>query len=213
MLRYKFAYIIKSNMPRIVLKDKSPEFADTRKKQKITTCEMPGCSDTAEHKAPKHRQLNEYYNFCFEHAKEYNKAWNFFDGMSNKEVEDHMIRSYYGDRPTWKYNAGDTPEDKLYNAAQQTYNYSDEHTNTQEQQSNHFHGDRNTPEYEAMALMGLEPPVTLEKIKEKYKALAKKYHPDLNKDNPKAEELLKKINMAYTILKLAYEDYQDLPQS
>ena len=60
--------------------------------------------------------------------------------------------------------------------------------------------------------MGLEPPVTLPVIKKKYKELAKKYHPDLNQNDRKAEELLKQINMAYTILKLAYEKFEDLPE-
>jgi curved DNA-binding protein CbpA len=40
--------------------------------------------------------------------------------------------------------------------------------------------------------------------------LAKRFHPDLNKSNPEAEETLKKINMAYTVLKLAYKKFDDL---
>jgi len=63
-----------------------------------------------------------------------------------------------------------------------------------------------------MALMGLEPPVQLQDIKTRYKELAKKHHPDLNRGCAKSEELLKQINMAYTILKLAYEKYDDLPE-
>ena len=50
-----------------------------------------------------------------------------------------------------------------------------------------------------------------EVIEKAYKALAKKYHPDLNKDNPKeAEAKMKEINEAYEILindtKRAYYD-------
>ena len=37
-----------------------------------------------------------------------------------------------------------------------------------------------------------------EVIEKAYKALAKKYHPDLNKDNPKeAESKMKQLNEAY----------------
>ena len=61
-----------------------------------------------------------------------------------------------------------------------------------------------------MAIFGLEPPVDLDKIKARYKELAKKYHPDVNKDNPQAEELLKKVNMSYTVLKLAYQKFDEL---
>ena len=38
------------------------------------------------------------------------------------------------------------------------------------------------------------------KIKKRYNQLAKRFHPDHNKNNPKAEELLKEINIAYSII-------------
>ena len=39
-------------------------------------------------------------------------------------------------------------------------------------------------------------------IKKAYRKLARKYHPDLNRDNPKAaEEKMKEVNVAYDILK------------
>ena len=49
-------------------------------------------------------------------------------------------------------------------------------------------------------------------IKKAFKELAKKYHPDLNPEDPQAEELLKKINMAYTVLKVAYQKFGNLTQ-
>ena len=67
-----------------------------------------------------------------------------------------------------------------------------------------------TPEGEALAIMDLEAPVTLLEIKTRYKTLAKKYHPDLNPGDSKAEDLLKTINMAYTILKLSYAKFEKL---
>lgn len=126
-----------------------------------------------------------------------------------------MRESRYGDRPTWKHAEKNT-EEELLKAARNTYFYGDGTSQHDEKKHNDnkrkFAGDTNTPEYEAMALMGLEPPVTLDEIKTRYKKLAKKYHPDLNRDNPNAEELLKKINMAYTILKLALKDYKELQE-
>lgn len=41
----------------------------------------------------------------------------------------------------------------------------------------------------------------MEEIKRAYRSLAKKLHPDLNKNNPKTEEQLKKVNEAYAVLK------------
>lgn len=200
-------------MPRIILKHKSPEYADASQDTTKRSCEMPGCPNKGDHKAPKHRGLNEYYNFCFDHIKEYNKAWDFFSGMSQTEVQNHMKSSRYGDRPTWKYNAEGT-EEKLFEAAQQAYFYEEEPPQHQKNQSRQreFAGDTNTPEYEALAIMGLSPPITLDGIKTQYKTLAKKYHPDLNRNDPKCEEILKKINMAYTILKLAFQEYSKLKE-
>ena len=203
-------------MPRIILKHKSPEFADAAPTRGLQHCEMPGCPDEGDHKAPKHRGLNDYYFFCTNHIKEYNKAWDFFSGMSHNEVQNHMHKSRYGDRPTWKHTETNL-EEELLKAARNTYFYGNDESRRDDKKHNDnkrkFAGDTNTPEYGAMALMGLEPPVTLDEIKTRYKKLAKKYHPDLNRDNPNAEELLKEINMAYTILKLALKDYEELQEN
>lgn len=201
-------------MPKIILKSGSPEYAQTQTGPQERCCDMPGCPNHGKYKAPKHRGLNEYYYFCHEHIKEYNKAWDFFSGMSESEIQDQINSSIYGDRPTWRYDSESMAERHLYEAAQKTYYYEDHPGetagNNTKNGSKYTKENNNNPEYEALALMGLSPPVTLEEIKARYKTLAKKYHPDLNKDNENAEELLKKINMAYTILKLAFEEYSEL---
>jgi hypothetical protein len=43
---------------------------------------------------------------------------------------------------------------------------------------------RQTAEFEALGIMGLESPVTLAEIKARYKTLVKKYHPDHNREDP-----------------------------
>ncbi len=48
--------------------------------------------------------------------------------------------------------------------------------------------------------LGVSKNATLQEIKKAYKKKAKLYHPDLNKDNPKAEEKFKQINEAYKVL-------------
>ena len=49
--------------------------------------------------------------------------------------------------------------------------------------------------------MALEPPLTLEQLKRRYKELVKKHHPDANGGDRDAEERLKSINDAYTTLR------------
>ena len=48
--------------------------------------------------------------------------------------------------------------------------------------------------------LGISKDASREEIKKAYKRLAKKYHPDLNKDDPKAEAKFKEINEAASVL-------------
>lgn len=50
---------------------------------------------------------------------------------------------------------------------------------------------------EALKLFGFTGNFTKEELKKRYLELSKKYHPDLNGD----EEMMKKINLAYEVLK------------
>jgi len=50
-------------------------------------------------------------------------------------------------------------------------------------------------------VLGVDEKANAEEIKKKYRALAKKYHPDRNKGNREAEEKFKDISEAYDVLK------------
>lgn len=62
-------------------------------------------------------------------------------------------------------------------------------------------------------VLGVEKGATDEELKKAYRKLARKYHPDVNKDNPKeAEAKFKEINEAYGVLsdpqkRAAYDQY------
>ena len=49
-------------------------------------------------------------------------------------------------------------------------------------------------------VLGVQKGATDDQIKKAHRKLAKKYHPDLNKDNPEAEEKFKEVNEAYEVL-------------
>ncbi|MCB9964046.1 MAG: DnaJ domain-containing protein [Rhodospirillales bacterium] len=205
-------------MPKIQLKPNSPEYEDFRPRKKARTCDMPDCHHTAEFKAPKDRTLKDYYHLCQEHITAYNKAWNFFAEMSEDEIQSHMRESVYGHRPTWKYGASPDYAEELYRKAQQTYSYRDSpppggHDRYRKDSEGKRIPAERTPETDAMRIMELSAPLTLQGIKARYKELAKKYHPDLNSNNKEAEEKLKEVNMAYTILKIAYEKFEKLEQN
>ena len=103
-------------------------------------------------------------------------------------------------RQAWEFHGTGEADDKSSRAWQEYQN----------------HGNRvesGTPEFEALAIFGLSPPLNLEDIKTRYKELAKKHHPDLNKGCQKSEEQLKKVNMSYTVLKLAFQKFGQIEKA
>src|SRR5690554_1540369 len=49
-------------------------------------------------------------------------------------------------------------------------------------------------------VLGVSRDASEEEIKKAYRRLARQYHPDVNKDDPQAEEKFKEINEAYQVL-------------
>jgi curved DNA-binding protein CbpA len=58
------------------------------------------------HRAPRGRGFEgQFYLFCLDHVRQFNASYNYFDGMSNAEVEAYQKDSVIGHRPTWKAGA------------------------------------------------------------------------------------------------------------
>lgn len=63
-------------------------------------------------------------------------------------------------------------------------------------------------------ILGISKSASSDEIKSAYRSLAKKYHPDINRDNPQAAEKFKEVNEAYEVLsdptkKSNYDQYGD----
>ena len=58
------------------------------------------------HRAPRGRgREGQYYLLCLDHVREFNASYNYFQGMSNADVEAYQKDSVTGHRPTWKVGA------------------------------------------------------------------------------------------------------------
>tara|TARA_B100000575_G_scaffold124489_1_gene99311 strand:- start:2723 stop:3316 length:594 start_codon:yes stop_codon:yes gene_type:complete len=173
-------------------------------------CDKIDCNEKGEFKAPKSRiLLNEYYFFCLEHIKEYNKSWDFYKGLSVNQIESSMREDIIWNRPSWPLKGNP------YKVIEQINNFFSEEIEylNHNNKDNYFKNkllDENLTEEEgkALSILGLKLPLTLEKIKKNYKKLVKIFHPDVNDNNKNAENKFKDINNSYKILLNKFKNEQ-----
>ena len=165
---------------------------------KTRVCDHPDCDRPGEYRAPKARdRLNDYYWFCLEHVREYNRSWNYYAGMSDGEVEEDIRRSTTWNRPSWPFGTMQ-PGQRARRRVDDPFGFMDDGDEDGESRRRQ---PPDSAEARAAAIMELEPPFTLERLKARYKELVKKHHPDANGGDKAAEERLKSINEAYTTLR------------
>ena len=71
--------------------------------EQIPQCEWPDCPRPAKHKAPMGRgNEGKFHNYCTQHVQEYNKTYNYFEGMKDDDVLGFQKDARTGHRPTWK---------------------------------------------------------------------------------------------------------------
>jgi|JI10StandDraft_1071094.scaffolds.fasta_scaffold101103_3 hypothetical protein len=173
-----------------------PEEARSRR-----SCEWPGCTGEGEFRAPLSRdQLDQYRWFCLDHVREYNRSWDYYRGMSQAEIEADLRRDTVWQRPTWPLGGPRqrTPNWRIHDG----FGFFNEEPGQKAGE-----GARTAAEaahVRALAVFGLEPPVTFERLRSRYLTLVKQHHPDANGGDKAAEERLKSINEAYATLKNGY---------
>jgi len=174
---------------------------ETASEAEHRSCEWPDCDDAGEHRAPRSRhELGEYRWFCLDHAREYNKAWNYYRDMSEQEVEADRRRDTVWERPSWPLGSG---PGSFESAGIESGDYFDPlgilGGNGFASSSNHESVEFNLPpkHRQAAAVLGLEAPVTTETVKARYKELVKQHHPDANGGDATSEDKIREINQAY----------------
>ena len=163
-------------------------------------CEWENCKESGKFKAPQEKDNSKNYKWlCKEHIKLFNKNWNYFEGMSQDEIEDFLKSDLTWHRPTQKFASSDNFFNILWNnALSDKFNFFN-----QEKMTNGFTVKKlSEKDKDAFRIMELELNADWLIIQKKFKTLVKKFHPDRNAGNKGFEDKLKKITLAYSHLKL-----------
>ena len=163
-------------------------------------CEWSNCKESGKFKAPVERDNSKNFRWlCEEHIKLFNKSWNYFEGMSQNEIEVFLKSDITWHRPTQKFSSPDNFFNILWsNALNDKFNFFKDEKNV-----NNFAGRKlSEKDKDAYRIMGLNLNAKWSDIQKKFKTLVKKFHPDKNAGNKQFEDKLKKITLAYSHLKL-----------
>jgi DnaJ-domain-containing protein 1 len=176
----------------------------------VRGCEHPGCTSAGDHKAPgrhyREERRSNFLNvvdenldqsrwFCLDHVKEYNANWDYYEGLETHEIEDAIKFDTVWNRPSWPIGQWGPKRGK----------------NRQGKKATAFNGQRKeTPalppldEAARMALeeLGLTPPVVFTAVKQRYRELVKRHHPDIR--GGETNETIQRLNAAFTLLKAFY---------
>lgn len=143
----------------------------------VRMCDYHGCSQRGEHPAPKSPNSPERWWFCEQHAAQYNKNWNYFQGLSAEEARasaeaEARVNAGYAEAGTYAW--GGAPDA----------------------------GGRTPVEREALEVLELEGEPSEHQIKARFRELAKRYHPDQNPGDAEAEARFQRIRAAYDLLSM-----------
>lgn len=148
-------------------------------------CDRHGCNEKGDCPAPKSPNSPERWYFCQPHAAEYNRGWDYFEGLSAEEAAEREAderRDASGFAQS-KHNSWAGPGD----------------------------GSRSRDEMRALEVLELEADAEFDAIKTTYRRLAKACHPDVRPGDAEAAKRFHAIQAAYDVLRTAEERRQWKP--
>jgi hypothetical protein len=172
-------------------------------------CEVPGCDEPGEFRAPGSRAPSfdgpgDWRWFCLGHVREFNSGYDWFEGMSADEIlaaqspvagwerETRAFRGDAGGVPRWA--DFDDPLDAINARASDIRKRA-----AGQQQMARF-----TPrERDALQTMGLGPQADRQELRKRYSSLVRRYHPDRNGGDRSHEAILQRVVEAYQLLRKA----------
>jgi len=161
------------------------EYGSDREAVQVRLCDREGCAERGDRPAPKSPNSAERWYFCETHAAEYNRNWNYFEGLTaeeaaQREAEERRDASGYSES---RHNAWAGPGD----------------------------GSRSGNEMRALDVLELEPDADFEAIRAAWRRMAKENHPDIRPNDADAAKRFQAIQTAYEVLRAAEERRQWRP--
>jgi hypothetical protein len=182
----------------------------------LPLCQWQGCTEPAAYRAPQGRQREgQYYHFCLDHVRDYNKSYNYFAGMAPDDIDAYQKASATGHRPTWTMGvnakgprraAPGTGQPRQWSA--EAYDMfgvlgGDGFTRARTAEAKPERRPLHNLERKSFAILDLEGTESRAEIKSRFKALVKRLHPDANGGDRSSEDRLREIIQAYNHLKSA----------
>ena len=145
----------------------------------VRTCDRHNCEEVGDRPAPKSPNSPDRWYFCEKHAGEYNRGYNYFEGLDAEETaqrEAEMGRTASAYTAASHYGWGAAGD-----------------------------GTRSRDEMRALAVLELESYATFDDARGAWRRLAKANHPDIKPNDPKAAEHFRAIQAAWEVLRTAEE--------
>jgi hypothetical protein len=177
---------------------------------KERVCDYEGCAAEGLYRAPKGRgREGEFYQFCLDHVREYNKGYNYFAGMSSAETVAWQKTSATGHRPTWTVGSNAWSPNgrrRIFAGERAQFRVDDGLGLFAEEAQQPRPAPRRALrplERRALETLGLDEGATGADIKARYKELVKRHHPDANGGDRTLEGRLREVIQAYKQLRAA----------
>lgn len=175
-------------------------------------CQWDGCERQGTHRAPVGRlREGEYFHFCLDHVREYNKGFNYFSGLADSEIARFQKEALTGHRPTWKMGANGAAR-TAPDFSQKRSGHAGYYNRIRDPFGMFGDGSAMSPprerkarplEAKALETLGLTAEATGAEIKSRYKELVKRHHPDANGGNRGSEDRFRDVLQAYRLLRQA----------
>ncbi|HPE31878.1 MAG TPA: J domain-containing protein [Parvularculaceae bacterium] len=172
-------------------------------------CDVEGCDHKAIVRVAKSpRNLSDKVWLCTAHAHQHNRAWNYFEGLSETEAQAARLANIYGDRPTWEMGKNDRARASA--KARGPADMRDAfgvfaEAGVRKASQGPMRNGRAVPKLQVQAFetLGLRVTAAGPEIRRRYAELVRRYHPDANGGDRSTETQLAGVVRAHQILKKA----------